>query len=347
MSMHTESRKIVERPSNRQAGTTATKLAYILAASHSGSTLLSMLLGCHPQVVTVGELKFSPKAIGDLDRYRCSCGALIRACGFWDRVRNGMAARGFEFDLAQAGTDYRISESRYAGRLLGPMYQDRFLEGLRDVALSLSGTWRQHLPEIHRRNAALASVVCEITAADVVVDSSKIALRLKYLLRNPELDVKVIRLVRDGRAVALTYMDPAGFADAQNPALRSGGMGGSREDERLGVATAARRWRRCMKEAESILQWLPPSQWVKVRYEDYCRDPDTTLDRLYRFLDVEPHRPPREFRTMKQHVIGNGMRLDTTSEVRLDERWRDVLTEQDLRTFDQIAGETNGQYGYR
>jgi hypothetical protein len=39
------------------------RLAYILAASHSGSTLLSMLLGSHPQIATVGEMKPAPGAI--------------------------------------------------------------------------------------------------------------------------------------------------------------------------------------------------------------------------------------------------------------------------------------------
>lgn len=81
-----------------------TELAYILAASHSGSTLLSMLLGSHPRVATVGELKLSASAMGKISRYRCSCGEFIRQCNFWRKVKKGMAARGFEFDIADAGT---------------------------------------------------------------------------------------------------------------------------------------------------------------------------------------------------------------------------------------------------
>ena len=81
-----------------------TRLAYILAASHSGSTLLSMLLGSHPQIATIGEMNLSPKAMGDLNRYRCSCGALIRQCGFWQKVKEAMHHRGMAFDLACAGT---------------------------------------------------------------------------------------------------------------------------------------------------------------------------------------------------------------------------------------------------
>ncbi len=323
------------------------RLAYILAASHSGSTLLSMLLGSHPEVATVGEMKLSPKAIGDVARYRCSCGEPIRTCSFWQKVEKGMSAQGFAFDLAHAGTDYRISGSSYTRRLLSPMYRGGFPEVLRDAALGLSAIWRRELPEVHRRNAALASVVCGIAGAKVVVDSSKIGLRLKYLLKNPELDVKVIRLLRDGRAVALTYMDPAGFADARAPTRRGGGMGGDRSQERLPMAQAAYVWRRCMEEAESILCSLPPAQWIEVRYEDYCRALNATLTRLQQFLGVEPGKQPQQFRGVEQHVVGNGMRLDTLSDISLDERWREVLTPQELRTFDQIAGRMNRRLGYR
>lgn len=323
-----------------------TKLAYILAASHSGSTLLSMLLGSHPQIATICEINLSPKAMGNLDCYRCSCGEFIRQCHFWQKVKQGMACRGFEFDLACAGTDYRTVESRYARRLLGPMHRGEFLESLRDNALGLSPAWRKQLPQIHRRNAALAATISEITKADVIIDSSKMALRLKYLLRNPELDVKVIRLLRDGRAVALTYMDPAGFADAKDPNRWAGGMGGDREDERLPMAQAAYGWRRCVEEAETILRCLDKSKWIEVRYEDYCKAPDVALNRLQQFLGVEPGRHPGEFRTVEHHVVGNGMRLDTTTEIRFDERWRSVLTEEDLRIFDDVAGEINRRYGY-
>jgi hypothetical protein len=322
------------------------RLAYILAASHSGSTLLSMLLGSHPQIATIGEMNLSPKAMGDLDHYRCSCGDLIRRCRFWEQVREGMVSRGFAFDLANVGTDYRSVKSCYAQHLLAPLHRGRLLESLRDAALGICPAWRTQLPEIHRRNAALASTILELRRAQVIVDSSKIGVRLKYLLRNPELDVKVIHLIRDGRAVALTYMDPAGFADAKDPTCRGGGMGGDRRSERLSMARAAYEWRRCVDEAESILRCLPPTQWIDVRYESYCREPEATLRQLQEFLGVEPGRQPREFRAVEQHVVGNGMRLDSSPEIQLDERWREEMTEQDLRVFDDVAGEMNRRYGY-
>jgi len=323
------------------------QLAYILAASHSGSTLLNMLLGSHPQIATIGEMNLSPRAMGDLDRYRCSCGQFIRQCPFWRKVGEGMARRGMAFDLACARTDYRGVESRYAQRLLTPMHRGRALECIRDIGLSVSPAWPRQLAEAQRRNAALASTVAELSQAQVVVDSSKVGLRLKYLLRNPQLDVRAIRLIRDGRAVALTYVDPASFADATDPGKRAGGMGGNRAKERLSIAQAAYEWRRSMKEGEQVLRYLGRSQWTEVRYEELCADPDTTLNRLFTFLCVDPDKRVKDFRSIEQHVVGNGMRLDRTSEVRLDARWKHVLTAEHLQVFDQVAGVTNRRYGYR
>jgi len=323
-----------------------TKLAYILAASHSGSTLLSMLLASHEQVATVGELKLARESLGNLDRYRCSCGELIRQCPFWIMVKQGMKVRGFEFDLAGAGTDYSAAESWYSRRLLAPMHKGRLFEIVRDAALGLSSQWRRTLPEIHGRNAALAATVAEIAGAKVVVDSSKTAVRLKYLLRNPELDVKVIRLIRDGRGVALTYMDPAGFADARDPALRGGGSGGNREKERLSMAKAAYEWRRDNREAEHVLRCLDKSQWMEVSYEELCQDTKSTLEGLFKFLGLESDKRIQDFRAVPSHVVGNGMRLDTSSEIALDERWKSVLTKDELSIFNREAGELNQRYGY-
>jgi hypothetical protein len=320
-----------------------TRLVYLLAPSHSGSTLLAMLLGNHPEVCTVGELKAT--SLGDVTRYRCSCGEALRGCRFWREVSREISTTGRPFDIAEAGTDLAFGASSYVQRLLRPLHRGPALEAVRDLALALSPWWRRQLPEIQRRNAELARAVCRLTGKRVIVDSSKVALRLKYLLRNPDFDVRVIRIVRDGRAVALTYMDPARFADARDPRLRGGGMGGGRESERLSAAAAAREWRRSTEEAETLLAGLPKDRFTESRYEELCAEPTATLRRLFAFVGVDADRPTAMTST-ERHVLGNGMRFDRESEVRLDERWRQALTTEDLRLFDEVAGPLLRRLGY-
>jgi hypothetical protein len=320
------------------------KLAYILSASHSGSTLLAMLLGAHPDACTVGELKAT--SLGDAHRYLCSCGTPIRACQFWKSVTDRMAQRGIAFDVAHAGTSVHAVDSRYARRLLRPLHRGPILETVRDVALAFSPSWRFHLATSQIVNANLVQTLTELTGAKIVIDSSKVAIRLKYLLQNPDLDIRVIRLIRDGRGVTLTYVNPIDFADADDPSRRSGGYGGDRDSEKLSMADAALEWRRSNEEAEQLLNRVDPSHQTKIHYEDLCADPEAVLITIFEFLEIDPARMVREFRSVDHHVVGNGMRLNTTSAIRLDERWKTNLSDDQLRIFDAVAGALNRKYGY-
>ena len=319
-------------------------LVYLLAASHSGSTLLSLLLASHPEICTTGELKAT--SLGDPSRYRCSCGMPIRQCPFWADVTRTMAAHGCSFDVTRAATHLNTGASSYEQWLLQPLVRRRRLEILRDAALALSLSWRGRLAEFHRTNETLVRALCERTGARMVVDSSKVGIRLKYLLRNPALDVRVIRLVRDGRGVALTYTNSDEFADASSTQLRRGGSGDGRPRDHLSFRDGAHEWRRSNEEADALLTTLDPARCATVTYEQLCSNPQTVLTSLWAFLGVAPTALDRQWRAMSRHVIGNGMRFDSTEDVRLDERWKTILNASDLAIFDAEAGELNRRFGY-
>ena len=67
------------------------RVIFIASLSHSGSTLLDLMLNAHPELVSVGELK-------QLSRYarfnkpkqaRCTCGKLsVWDCDFWKSVND-------------------------------------------------------------------------------------------------------------------------------------------------------------------------------------------------------------------------------------------------------------------
>lgn len=319
-------------------------LVYVLAASHSGSTLLAMVLGAHPDICTVGELNL--RNLGHPGHYRCSCGRWLRDCDFWKGVSSSMRRHGLEFDVSNARTDFRLCGGALQRRLLRPLHRGRVLETIRDLALSLSPGWSTAHAQTQARNRALARSVLEVSQKPVLVDSSKGGLRLKYLLRDGDFDVRVIRLVRDGRAVALTYLDSDRFADATDATQRGGGAGQPRPAVATSWAEAARLWKRSNQEAETLMRHLPSDRRIELRYEDFCASPARSLERLLTFLQVDPRSATLDFRSRPQHVVGNGMRMDRTTEIRLDERWRGVLSAPQLREFDAIAGALNRSYGY-
>lgn len=306
----------------------ATTIAYILGSGHSGSTLLAMLLGVQPEACTVGEMRV-PSVDGE--QYLCSCGEPIRKCGFWKQVGEGMAKRGIpNFDITDAGMSIHDVDSAYAHRLLKPLPRGAVLETARSLALGFSPAWQNHLRNVHHRNKALVEVLREITGAKVVIDSSKIALHLKYLLQSPDLNIKVIYLVRDGRAVTTSM-------------LGHNFNCGTREQT---IAGAALSWRKNNESAERVLADLPKSQWVHLQYEELCRRPLETVRSLCEFLGMDTSNIVMDFRARQQHILGNEMRMKSGSDIRLDERWRKALSKEDLDIFESVAGEANRKYGY-
>lgn len=318
-------------------------LVYLAAASHSGSTLTAMLLSSHPNLASVGELKATNLA--DPDRYLCSCHSLLRDCEFWQQISAEMQSRGHDFSIFNAGTDIRSGSGPYCRRLLRPLVRSDVIEFCRDILLNLDPGWRRRLSAIQTRNADLVASVQKVTGAAAVVDSSKIGIRLKYLLRNPALDVKVIWLTRDGRGVAQAYKDPGRFADASDPALRGGGVGVNSEGAR-DIRRGAREWMRCNQETQSVLANLPTSRWLKVSYEALCTDTLTTLRRICDFIGVEPADIRLDFKHVAHHVLGNGMRLDVDDSIALDERWRDELSDEELAAYFREVGDYHFRLGY-
>jgi hypothetical protein len=67
------------------------RILLIASKSHSGSTLLDMLLSGHPQFLGTGEVRpliedrLRPRYIPVVDERRCSCGSVVSRCALWSR----------------------------------------------------------------------------------------------------------------------------------------------------------------------------------------------------------------------------------------------------------------------
>lgn len=297
-------------------------LVYILAPSYSGSTLLTLLLATHPDVATVGELKAT--AMGDVDAYRCSCGALIGACEFWRKVQRCLHARGEAFAFDAFGTDFDIPDDGWVGRCMAAPHGGMLREVFRQGVLRLHPRAREAWASIVRRNEAFVETVLSLSKARVFVDASKEPIRLRYLQAAGRWDLFVIHLLRDGRGQSLSAM----------------------RHEGLSMSQAAWQWRRTQQASLRVLQMLRPARQVRIRYEALCREPADTMRRLFSAAGLRGDGGQLNFRTVPQHILGNAMRLKDQSEIRVDERWREELGPRDLATFERIAGRWNQRLGY-
>ena len=84
-----------------------------------------------------------------------------------------------------------------------------------------------------------------------------------------------------------------------------------------------------------------------VRYEDLCREADEILRSIFRLVNLDPASAGSDFLSVSHHILGNAMRLKSTGEIRLDEKWRTSLASEQLAVFDRLGGPLNRRFGYR
>lgn len=301
-----------------------TKVVYIMGHGYSGSTLLTFLLGSHPQIATIGELGIAPQAKTTPEEYLCSCRTPIRDCGFWQRVTREMAERGHEFDIWDADLDFRAPGAVLSDIALRAVQRGPLLETARAAAFHLMPRARRELTRVLGRIQALTEIVTGVKGCDTFLDSSKRPERASLMRRFGDFDMRVIHLVRDGRAVSWSNMKNLGV-DPQE---------------------AARSWLADNHGCEHARHFFPADRWMTLRYEDLCSDPLKTLEKVYGFIGVPAKNGVNDFRTVEQHIIGNRMRLSTTSEIRLDESWKQALTPEQMAYIDRRVAPLNRRYGY-
>jgi hypothetical protein len=289
----------------------------------SGSTLATFLLGAHPGVATVGELGIAPKAGFHPDEYVCSCQSLIGQCPFWRRVSAGMAERGFDFDIRDGGLLFDPDSDVLSDRLLAAALRPPLIEHARRVAIELVPSARATKRAVLARTEAFVRTVCGMKGCSTFLDAHKRPERAVRLLDSPAFDVRVLHLVRDPRAVSYSCVKNLGTTIEE------------------GARSVAHIHELCMRARP----YFAADAWLTVRYEDLCADVSGVLGRIFAFAGV-PNIPTGDFRESSQHIIGNRMRLERTSEIALDEKWKTALDATDLSVVETHAGSVRRAFGY-
>ncbi len=298
------------------------RLVYITSPSYSGSTLLTLLMGAHPDIGTIGEFKM--RAMGDVEKYECSCGELIRRCAFWQQVQAGMGERGEPFDIARPEVDFGMPDKGFSDRVMRAGVRGPLFEFAREAYFRGRPACQERIDHVLRRNEILVDVLAEIFGCDVIVDGSKDPIRLAYLRQSDAFDLRVIHLVRDGRGVSNSF----------------------RRHENLSIDEGGAEFVRGHRQADRVAAQLPRNRMMTLIYEDLCVAPAERMKDVYEFVGVDPDRAPTDFSEYRHHLLGNSMRLLKLSEIRVDSKWKRELSEEDLNAFERVAGEVNRNYGY-
>jgi len=221
------------------------RVVYLVGAQNCGSTLLEAILGNAPGAFSLGE-------VGGFHRYQsattCDCGQAPATCGPCRSVVSALSASG---DLA---TFPRVSRLPLKER-------------------------RAHWTVVATRGRAtyarvadvMLSGVADATGSHTLVDSSKNVGRAAALVHDSGHDVRVVHLVRDGRAY-------------QRSRRRRAEADGRRYRPNVALAS----W-----TAKNLLVWcllrpgMAPDRYLLCRYEDLVADPEATLGRIGAFTGLD------------------------------------------------------------
>jgi hypothetical protein len=288
---------------------------YIGGSGRSGSTVVERVLGAVPGYVNVGETVELFRGVlrksfaGRPER--CGCGRPLLECPYWTAVGE-RAFGGWTQDLADEAADLqrRVASQRQLPRLL---LDDRAGAG-----------FRAELARLREIYAGLYRAVLAESAADVVVDASKWPGQAMALAGTPDLDVRVLHLVRDVRGVASSW-SKAGVVRPNS--------GERRETMKThAMWRTAPRWSLFQLEMRAVAARADAG--ALVRYEDVVRRPEPVLRSALERLGLPV--PPGAFAHVEGQVVtlvpshglaGNPSRATNGPvTLRADEAWRTSLS---------------------
>ena len=96
----------------------------------------------------------------------------------------------------------------------------------------------------------------------------------------------------------------------------------------------ALQWQRCVDKAEEAFNAMPEDKIVRIRYEDFVRQPALELKRLVKFLGIEAN-------TMQIEAAVKGVSPQSLG------KGRSSLEKEEVARLESLVGDTLDRYGYR
>ena len=288
----------------------------------SGSTLLDRMLGTlAPDVASAGEVRHLWQE-GFVENRRCGCGEPFLSCPFWTAVVRDAFADGSELgEVMDARTvvDRAARIPLLASRRRPRRFQDaldRYTDGL----------------------ARLYRAIARVSGRGIVVDSTKDPSHGWVLRATSGIDLRVLHLVRDSRAVAWSWQrkkyNPGSGADMARYSLVKTGL----EWDAINLLVAG------------LGRAGVPSE--RLRYEDLVGDPARALERVLRFAgsaaDVSGF-DGREIELGVDHTVaGNPIRFERgRMALRRDDEWRRAMPVGNRRLVGALTWPVRTASGYR
>ena len=238
------------------------KVLYIGGYGRSGSTLLVRLLGQLPKFHAVGEMwNIWQKCFTENEL--CGCGKPFKECEFWGAVVEE-AFGGFDrVDLEEIKTIRRLLQSHtYLPLLAYPQLR--------------TAEQRKHIETYQAVLKQLYSAIHHVSGCRVIIDSSKGPRYAMLLNEIPEIDLRVIHLARDSRAVVYSW---------QKKMVKPEVYWKTEYMDRPNPVSAALNWNLTNMLTQSFGK--SSAKYRFVRYEDLIESPQARLAEIAQFAAGE------------------------------------------------------------
>jgi len=304
------------------------KILFITGASRSGSTMLDRILGQIEGFFSLGEMHHIWQR-SFIENQLCGCGVPFKECEFWQSVIN-RAFGGFDEVDPE-----KILKLRYSVQRI------RFIPWLGCPKLR-SLRYQRRLSEYGEIWKQLYTAIREVSGSNVLIDSSKSPVHGFILNTIPGIDLYVVHLVRDSRAIAYSWQRAKRRPEIhwKEVYMHRMGVWGSVQDVFMSNFLA--------RLLGSIV-----SHYIVIRYEDLVAQPQSVLLQLFEHLGMEVPDLSHLFDDLvinleTSHMVsGNPMRFEHGNvRIRVDDEWK-----QRLSTCKRIAVTTLSwpyllHYGY-
>lgn len=298
-----------------------TKVLYIVGLGRSGSTILANSLGQIDGFFSAGEICYMWKH-NFIENRLCGCGRPFDECPVWTEVvekafPNGVDAR------EMVRLQHLGARTRHIPQMLTK-------QGTQTISGRL-GKWLDN-------TGCLYNAVQTVTGSRVIVDSSKEPAYGYALSLVPNVDFRVLHLVRDPRAAAYSWLKKKPQPDSETLEFM----------HCFSPTKSAALWDTWNASAEAL--WRD-GKYLRVRYEDFVSDPRTSFTRILDLLD-EDAEPPLASETevmlgVSHTVSGNPNRFDTGSvALKPDLAWTEKMNPRDRNLVTGLTLPLLYRYGY-
>jgi Sulfotransferase family len=302
------------------------KVLYVAGFGRSGSTLLGNVLGQVKGFVSVGEIR-NIWLHGLIQNKICGCGAPFNECEMWQPALNeAFGGVGGVDPEKMIRLRERWSRTMHIPLMLAPPTRHLIRRRLAEYLDNLERLYR---------------AVQTTTGSRVIVDTSKFPSYGFTVGMVPTVDLRLVHLVRDPRAVAYSWSRKRLQPDPENPEymLRHSPVASSSRWMARNLATEAF-WRRSKE------------RYLMLRYEDFVAEPQRTIRRVLELVGEGaaslPHVADHEVKLGPNHnVWGNPSRFQTgTVKIRPDTEWVSRIKPGHGRLISALTLPLLARYGY-